>query len=254
LSSVGYRENGGSAIYHGLVLVAERKLKNGLQYQVSHTWAKNLDDADKGAEGAVGGVENAYDRRAERGNNTYTRRHRFVVSSLYEVPFGRAGITAAPWLKHLVGGWALSGFVLLQTGEYYNPTFSGSDPANVGASGGRPDRIGSGVLSNPTIERWFDASAFVVPPKNAGRFGNSGVNILCGPGAQIVNLGLFKRVSVRENLRLQVEATATNAFNHPNFGTPRSSITSSGPGTITGTQSLEGTGARTIRLGARLDF
>jgi hypothetical protein len=61
------------------------------------------------------------------------------------------------------------------------------------------------------------------------------VNILSGPGAQIVNLGMFKRVVLRENLRLQVEATATNSFNHPNFGVPRLSITSSGPGTITGT-------------------
>ena len=200
--------------------------------------------------GAIG-IQNAYDRRAERGENTYTRRHRFVASSMWEPSFGRASTGR---LKHLAGGWSVSAFVLLQTGQYFHPTFSGSDPANTGASGGRPDRIGSGTVSQPTIEKWFEPSAFVVPPRNVGRVGTSGVNILRGPGTQLLNLGFFKRFSLGESVRLQAEMTFTNALNHPNFGTPRSTITSSGAGVIQSTQSMEGAGSRTTRLGLRLDF
>jgi hypothetical protein len=176
-SSVTYRENGGTSFYNALILSAERKFKNGLQYQAGYTWAKNLTDAVT--------PENAYDRRAERGNDTYTRHHRLVASAIWELPFPSSTSKA---LRRLAEGWSLSTFVIVQTGQYFTPSFSGSDPANVGGSGGRPDRIGNGKVTDATIQRWFDGSAFVVPPANAGRFGNSGVNILSGPGTKLVDL------------------------------------------------------------------
>jgi hypothetical protein len=253
LSSVSYTDNGASAIYHGLVLSAERKHRNGLQYQVTHTWAKNLDDADKG-DGAVGQPENAYDRRRERGENSYTRRHRFVFTSIYELPFGASAQPGGRWLQLLAGGWAISAFGIFQTGPYFTPSFSGSDPSNTGTSGGRPDRIGNGNLDQPTIAKWFDPAAFVVPPAGVGRFGNSGVNVLRGPGTTLLNFGLFKRFDLREKLRFQIEGTLTNALNHANFGTPGANINSSSVGIIRSTQSLEGAGARTVRLGMRMDF
>jgi len=251
LGTVSYSENGGSAIYHALVLSAERKHKSGLMYQVTHTWAKNLDDADKG-DGSVGTPENSYDRRRERGDNSYTRRHRFVFSSIYELPFDGAG--QVRWLRQLMRGWSMSAMGVFQTGQYFTPSFSGFDPSNTGTSGGRPDRIANGNLEKPTIDRWFDTSAFVVPPAGSGRFGNSGVNILRGPGTTLLNLGIFKRFFVSESIRFQIEGTFTNALNHPNFSTPGSNITTASAGVVRSTQSLEGAGSRTTRLGMRLDF
>jgi hypothetical protein len=251
LSVANYRDNGGNGIYNGLVLSVERKMRNGLQFQLSHTWAKNLTDKHGETESATS-FQNIYDRKSEWADYSRTRRHRFVVSSIWEIPFAKRA--ASPVLRHLAAGWAISLFGLLQTGQYFNPTFAGSDPANIGVSGGRPDRIASGELSNPTISKWFDTSAFVVPPANSGRFGNSGVNVLRGPGNQVANMGFFKSVSVRENWRLRLEGTFTNVFNHPNFGMPDANISSASAGQIQSTHGWEGAGARTTRLGLRLDF
>lgn len=254
LAGATWRENGGNAYFNSLVLSAERKFKNGLQFQLGHTWAKNLTDTHSdGEEGA--GIENSYDRRREWGNHGYTRRHRFVFSAIYDLPFGAGHrLGAGKLANYVAGGWTLSVFGLMQTGPYFTPSFSGSDPANIGTSGGRPDRVGSGKLENPTIQRWFDPAAFVAPPANAGRFGNSGVNILRGPGTQVLNAGLFKKINLGEKAKLQMEATFTNVLNHTNFSTPYANISISSAGVIGATQGLENAGPRTTRLGMRIDF
>ncbi|MEK7407962.1 MAG: TonB-dependent receptor [Acidobacteriota bacterium] len=254
LSTAGYRDNGGTGFYNGLVLAAERKMRNGLQFQVSHVWAKNVTDKHGESESAVA-PQNIYDRGAEWGDYALTRRHRFVVFSIWELPFGPGRGRATQGLaKHLAGGWSVSAFGLLQAGQYFHPTFSGRDPANTGASGGRADRVGNGNLDNPTMSRWFDTSAFVLPPVNVGRFGNSGVNILRGPGTRVLHMGFFKGLSVRENLRLRLEGTFTNILNHTNFAIPDANISGASAGVIRATQTIEGAGPRTTRLGLRLDF
>jgi hypothetical protein len=115
---------------------------------------------------------------------------------------------------------------------------------------------------------WFDKNAFRVPGDvdgngtpdvQVGRFGNSGVNVLRGPGTRSMNAGFFKAFRLREKWRLQAEATFTNVFNHPNFGIPNATINSGAGGLITQTQNQqysahEGSGERTTRFGLRLDF
>ena len=254
LSGANWFENMGNAYYNALMLIAERKFKSGVQYQASYTWAKNLTDDQTEGEGGQS-PQNAYDRRSEWGDYQYTRRQRLTFNSIVEVPFGRGKrlFSTGP-ASHILGGWSISLFGLLQTGPYFTPTVTGGDPANVGSSGGRPDRIGSGQLSNPTLSRWFDTSAFVAAPANAGRFGNSGVNILRAPGTRSMNAGMFKKFAVKEWMKVQIEATFTNVFNHPNFAAPSTTVNSASGGLINSMQGLEGAGPRTTRLGARLDF
>lgn len=254
LSSVDYRDNGGTGFYNGLILAAERKMRQGLHFQISHTWAKNLSDKHSESETGVA-PQNIFDRRSDWGDYALTRRHRFVASAAWELPFGPGRGRAAQGLaKHLAGGWTVSMFGLLQTGQYFHPTFSGRDPANTGASGGRADRLANGNLENPTISRWFDVSAFALPPVNAGRFGNSGVNVLRGPGTRVLHLGFFKTFAVHENFRMQLEGTFTNFLNHPNFALPDANISGASAGVIQASQTIEGAGPRTTRLGLRLDF
>lgn len=254
LSTVQYRDNGGTGIYNGLVLAAERKMRKGLHFQLSHTWAKNLTDKHSEAEGGTT-TQNIYDRRADWGDYGLTRRHRFVASSAWELPFGPGrGQASGNLAKYLAGGWTVSLFGLMQTGSYFNPTFSGRDPANIGTSSGRPDRIANGNLDDPTISRWFDTAAFALPPVNAGRFGNSGVNVLRGPGTRVLHMGFFKKLSFGERLNLQLEGTFTNILNHTNFANPDLNISAASAGMILATQTIEGAGPRTTRLGVRLDF
>ena len=63
---------------------------------------------------------------------------------------------------------------------------------NTGTGSQFPNRIASGELpsEHARIDRWFDASAFVAPGQYM--FGNTGRNILYGPGTKQVDLSLFK--------------------------------------------------------------
>ena len=117
----------------------------------------------------------------------------------------------------------------------------------------RPNRIGKGTLAHPTIAEWFDTTAFVTP--TADTFGNSGRNILYGPGYRNVNAALLKNFSIKmrgEEVGLQVKAEASNVFNHPNFGLPDAGIGDSTVGTIT--IANRGLPARTMQLGAKISF
>jgi hypothetical protein len=175
----------------------------------------------------------------------------------------------------VIGGWKLYWVTFLQGGQYFSPVFSGSDPSNTNTYGGLPDRFGNGNLppSQRAIEGWFDAKAFGVPgctatdpicgsPANVGRFGNSGANILEGPGLQSHSATLAKRFSITERLHFDLMVMVSNLFNHPNFYGPgwtgNNDITVPGQaGVISGQHDLfsaERSGPRLIELRGRIEF
>jgi hypothetical protein len=251
-------ENGGSQIYNSFTAEVQRRFSRGLSFQAAWTWAKNLTDADEvGITEGGPTIEDTYNRRRERGNAQFTPRHRFVSNAIWQLPFGkgRTWMNSGGPLDWVFGGWQLSAVYNAQTGEYFTPTFSGPDPSNTQTFGGIPDRIGSGELpaGERSIRRWFDATAFRVPA--AGSFGNSGWNILAGPGRHAANLGVFKTFQPTERVAVRVQATFTNAFNHPNFGAPNTNISApASAGTITGVQTRDSGGPRQGLLAIFLTF
>jgi hypothetical protein len=146
---------------------------------------------------------------------------------------------------------------LFQTGQRFTPTFTGRDPSNTNTVGGRPDRIANGNLpkGERTIDHWFDASAFLVPPVNAGRFGNSGIGVLEGPGTRNFDLSLVKNFRITERARVELTLSTTNTFNHPNFRNPAANISAlTSVGRISSVQGQDETGPRTVILGTRIEF
>ena len=263
------RANGPTGKYHAFTTELTKRFSNGLSFQNSWVWAKNLSNADGPAPAGFSAENgpttlNYFDIASDYGNVAFTRRHRFVSTFLWELPVGRG----RHWLGHmgraqdaLVGGWQLSGITALQTGPYLTPYFSGADPSGTGANvrgvigTQRPDRIGDGSLSNPTRELWFDRSAFVIPPDNIGRFGNSGVGILQGPGTAVFSLSVGKNFSFSDRLSLRYEATFANLFNHTNLDIPSSLNIGSGSfGQINATQTGDLAGPRTVQMSLRLRF
>jgi hypothetical protein len=250
LDAADFTDNGGSHSYHGGILKAERRMKNGFYYQAHLTFAKSMGDD-------WGGMEDAFDRRSARSQGGTIRRWRGVVISLYELPFGRGrkfGATMPAVLDHVVGNWTVAGTYVWNTGAYFTPAFSGSDPSNTNNFGGRPDRIADGNLSEDqrTLQRWFDTAAFVAPPAGAGRFGNSGTYIVEGPGLSVFHFGVNKEVALMERVRLRLEMTSTNFLNHPNFSNPAVTIGTSTYGRITSTVGTDGN--RDFQLTARIIF
>jgi hypothetical protein len=268
LRDIGVRDNGGVHNYHSLHATAERRMQNGLYYQVGWTWSKNLTDCQSDSEGGCAPLD-SYARHLEYGEASYSNRHRFVGSLLYELPFGQgrrylsSGQGPAEWVA---GGWTLSTILVAQSGLFFNPTFSGFDISNTGTTGTqRPDRVSDGNLpaGDRTNDRWFDNASFVVPGDangdgrpdgNVGRFGNSAPNVLVGPGATILDLGLYKTFRFSERFRAQLEGTFTNLLNQPNYGSPNTNIRSGSVATIRNLFGRYGAGPRTGRLGLRIEF
>ncbi|HUS07276.1 MAG TPA: carboxypeptidase regulatory-like domain-containing protein [Bryobacteraceae bacterium] len=244
--STSFARSDGAANYNALTFEAQRKVGQ-LTFDAHWTWASNYNNFQN--------LENPYAPRVWS-RDAFTSRHRVVLNAVWEVPVGRGRkyLGQMPAVAdRVLGGWQLYWITFLESGSFFSPAFSGSDPSNTNTSGGLPDRIANGNLppERRTIDRWFDAAAFTVPP--AGRFGNSGVNVLEGPGRHEHDVTILKKIPIYERLSFSYGAAITNLFNHPNFNNPSANISAPGSvGRISSTKSYAP--ARQIMMRVRLDF
>ena len=259
--------NAGHVNYQGLQSELNIRSRAGLTMQASHVWAKNL--------GNVGGdaptsfnpeiiygtpVANRFDLAANRGNVAQTRRHRLLVSAVYDLPArrNRKFLNGMNYFSEaLFGGWSVSTVSLWETGPYLTPTTSSSfDPGNLNLSyrGAfqRPDCLGNGSIANAGTGSMFNINAF--NPIPSGPIGNCGVGILESPGTSTIVAGLSKTFHLTERMRLRFEGTFTNLMNHPNFAPPPTNVTASSFGQVQSVQTAENSGNRTGQLSLRLDF
>ena len=221
-NTITWTENGASQSYNSLQVSAVKNLGQNLTFSTGWTWARDLTDSpDDDWIYADNPIQNQYDRRSERGNNTFTPIQRYYADVVYSLPFGahqHFGSSMSRAADAVLGGWRLSSVVTLQTGQFFTPSFDGFDPSNTNTQGGRPDRIAGVSLVPPgggSITNWFNVAAFKVPgcpdanpictnPASIGRFGNAGVNILQGPPMKNVDLALTKNFRLYERLAMQL--------------------------------------------------
>jgi hypothetical protein len=147
----------------------------------------------------------------------------------------------------LVSGWQMQGILVLHSGLPFTPTIS-RDVSNTGISGQLPNRLGSGVLSNPTISNWFNKAAFAVPATYT--FGNSGSYILRGDRFKNLDFSLFKQFQLREQMSFEFRAEAFNLTNSPTFNPPSGTIDTATGAVVTSTLSTP----RNIQLGLKFQF
>jgi Carboxypeptidase regulatory-like domain/TonB dependent receptor len=247
-------ENLAFSNYQGLQTELSHRLKGGLFFQASYVLSKSISDAGTPRgffPGEVGvAVTDRFNTRYDRGNQAAARQHRFLLTSFLPLPFGRARALGANWhgiTEAVLGGWQLSTVSVVQSGPYQTPRYGGW-------LGVRPDRIGNGNLVHPTRDHYYDASAFVPVPPNAGRLGTAGVGILEGPGMTAIAAGLSKTFRLTETLRMRMESTFTNLPNHPNFEPPLPFLNNPLFGKLTSVYGGENGGNRVGQVGARLDW
>jgi hypothetical protein len=265
---INYSKNAGFANYQGLTLEATQRISHGLSFQANYTWAHNISDAQGDAPGGFTSENllftpsyDQFDLRAARGNVAGMPRQRFLLTGVYQLPFGegRKWSSSSKFLNTVVGGWNLSTVTLLQTGPWLTPTISPTlDQSNtdiVGRGGitARPDAVGNPASPGSGLQ--WNINAFAPTPANAGRIGNAGVGILEGPGTISVSAGLSKTFSIRERLRVRFESTFTNALNRTNFAPPATYVSSPETfGMLQSAQTAGQGGNRTGQLALRLDF
>ncbi len=243
---VNIMEGRGNSNYNSLQARLQQRVRTGLSVLASYTYAKSIDEGSGffTSAGDPNFPQNSYDVSQERGRSNFDIRHRAVISYSYDLPVkGR-------W----IGGWQTFGILSFQTGAPFTVALlSEFDNSNTGrsnlgfGSNDRPNVLRNPVLDNPARERWFDTSAFAIPAR--GQFGNSGRNIISGPGSQTVNLSLVKNTSLTERANLQFRAEVFNLVNRANFGLPDNFVGSPAFGQITSADN-----PRRVQLGLKLLF
>ena len=114
-----------------------------------------------------------------------------------------------------------------------------------------PDLVGENHGNLPeserTVQRYFDLPSFAAPAQY--RYGTAGRNILIGDGTSNVDFSLLKNFRLRESSLIQFRFEMFNAFNHPTFGFPASSIDVATAGQVTSAST-----ARQLQFGLKVLF
>jgi hypothetical protein len=232
-SFLEYATNDGDTSYNALEVSLHRNVNKGLGYQISYTWSHAMANF---VDNLTGGStpQNAYDYAHEMSNSPFDQRHRFVASGIWRLPFGKDG-----WVMNndsiaarLLGNWQLNGILTLQTGLPLNVT--SADNSQTGGSHAAYANCLSNPFAGTTTNRsaistqsftgvYINSSAFSTP--TVGTFGSCRPRLLHGPGAENVDLSLFKQFPLGEVRKIELRFEFFNAFNHANFANPAASLT-----------------------------
>jgi hypothetical protein len=233
-----FRLSDANSNYNALQLYVAKR-KGNLELTGSYTWSKALTDTSGNGDNVDVG-EDPFNRHSNYGLATFDRRHIFVTTYDYNLPFfsNMKGIGGA-----VLSGWEVSGITRYQSGAYF--TVTGNTP-NIGTR--RADYLGGPVLlPNPGPNGWINPAAFTFAP--ATRRGTSGVGNVEGPNLQTWDFSLRKQFKISERFNVRFQADMFNAFNRANFRAPSTIVTNGGFGTITATGP-----ARNIQFGLKLNF
>ncbi len=254
-----YTDPSASSDYNSLQFKLTRRFSNGLSFLAAYTYSKSLDD-NEGDEGFGGGVGNGDAQDDNRPWLDWSRsltdlRNRLVFSYVYQLPVGKGKhfMNTGGAANAILGGWEVSGVTQIQGGFPF--TVTGTDYSNTGSATPRPDRtcFGNGAK---TLAAWFDTSCFTEAPLAAAQlngvfeFGNSGRNILSGPGLNDFDFLTMKRFNIGERVKIEFRAEFYNLFNTANFAYPHTNVTTSSFGVINNTNGP----ARQIQFGLKLNF
>ena len=206
------------------------------------------------------------------------------LNYIYALPIGRGHLLlnhANNLVDKVVGGWQYSGVGSFQAGQPFSVTANWPTNAAIASNPNgvtnRANLVGnpyqSGTISaNPTCvapagntktnSQWFNPCAFTVPSTYVGtdgntyaQFGNSGYNMLRGPGWWNLDMNLVKNIKWMNHYNLQLRAESFNTFNHPNYGNPAANKSnSSSVGIISANANPPVYESRSVEFGAKFNF
>ncbi len=243
-SVVAFLSNGNST-YHGASGQVTKRLTKGFQMTAAYTWSHLIDDTTAEVFSTVLSprrVEDFQNLRRERATSGLDHRHRFVVSSIYELPWFKNSQGLA---RTLLGGFSISGTYTAESGERI--TIRSGNDAN-----GNGDSAGDRAILNPggtegiggtvsalvrTCTAGFDpvtgnclqsaasrTVGYVANNPNAkyiqtgnGAVSNLGRNTFLLPAINNFDISVFKKFSLGESKYFQLRADFFNAFNHPQY-------------------------------------
>ncbi|HEX7771842.1 MAG TPA: TonB-dependent receptor plug domain-containing protein, partial [Pyrinomonadaceae bacterium] len=277
-----YRTSGANSDYHSAQFHLDKRLSRGLQFGMSYTWSKNIDQISEvfatgqtssslaSVPAFLGGL------RLDRAVSDYHRKHRFTTAFVWDLPVFRDNNN---WVGKLLGGWQLNGIVTLQSGAPFT-IVNGLDRNGDGiATADRPNVSNPAAphstratvvpiatcstgLRNPDTLACVNASdVYVIQVPTA-----TGTSLIQPGGATLgrntersnpienFDLSLFKVFRLGENTKIEWRIESFNAFNHPQqTGLPGADVTNTTAGRFLNFDFVSG-GRRTARMGLKIIF
>jgi hypothetical protein len=245
--------------YDALQVRAERSFANGLEFLATYTWSKSIDNSSfqdfsnqfLGNGGGAASRQDPYNPRGDRAVSVFDIPQVFQVSYEYELPIGRdkaLGSNLNPILNTIVGGWQTSGIWTISDGRPL--TLTGTNAA-IPTYGQRPnlsaplhrsstsyqDLVNGLPNTGQTASYFSNPGALSLTLQDQFTFGNAPrtTTSVLTPGTRNAELALFKEfpmTRVREGMRVEFRAEATNALNHPQFKAPNTNVASGTYGQI----------------------
>jgi hypothetical protein len=210
-TSITDRQTTATFRYHALISSLRVQRMRGISAQLSYTWSKNMTDSTNDRD-SIDLPQVRTNFAIERAVARFDRTHVFKASYVYELPYAKSGVLAAPVMRQLFGGWEVAGITTAMTGLPLNRVVQATGP---GPRGTRPNQVGdpfenvpTGVSKNPY---YINPLAFL--PTAVGEIGSSGRAPFRFEPVYETDLNLAKNWQWAERYRLQFRAEFFNIFN-----------------------------------------
>jgi hypothetical protein len=233
-----------NSIYNALQITLEKHYSNGLQIAASYTFSKSIDDSSiydgnvswlANTTSGIYGPQDPNRPELDRSLSTFDIPQLFKLNYTYDLPIGRG----RPWLNDmprplelLIGGWKTAGVwvihdgfplaYIMENGGNPIPTYGQQRPNITGPI----ERTGGG--DGNWVNNYFaDPSVFQAPaPYTLGDAART-IGSVRSPFFFSANLSVSKQFELstkHEGMNLELRLEAENAFNHPVFGTPDTTV------------------------------
>ena len=250
----------GVASYNGLQTSLQKRMSNGLSFNLNYTWSHSLDDVSNGGitnepfgifetAANITFAQNPFNIRGNYGSSDYDVRSYFSAAIVYSDIFRHSGFHRGP--NRVFGGWTLASNIFYRTGLPFTIIDSGD------INGLAPYNYNGSIFATPITNIAGNCGKAVAAPcltqpefAPSGAltgFGTIGRNSLRGPGFFDVDMALMKDVSITEHVTFSFGAHAYNLFNHVNFDQPVNDIAA--PSSVFG-YSVAAVGPPTSLLGS----
>jgi hypothetical protein len=234
------RRYDGSSDYHSMQLRVERRFANGYTLLGTYAFSKGLEKLT-----LLNPTDSDYEKRLTAADSP----HRFNLSGIYELPFGRGRKWGSGWngaTEALLGGFQVQGLWLYQSGRpldlgniYYNgaireldlevasKTVGAVGTSNVADNVFKTSLTGLGfyfqdaaVQTNGALDYTKQRNDARINLANNIRTMPTRVANLRGQPINLVDLSMIKNFAFGENVKLQLRIESLNAFNHWHFNGP----------------------------------
>jgi hypothetical protein len=266
--------------YDGLQLQVRKRTASGIQFQVSYVFSKTLSDTS--VERGLDALLDNNNPSIERARAPWDLTQAFKLNHYIPIPVGQGHRIGARGLNWLIGDWALSGFVTIQSGAPISilsargtlnrsarsaeNTVDTSDTlgqlqaiSGLFVTGNGPYYINPSAISAngtgtaPDGSAPFTGQVFFNP--GAGTVGTLQRRLLSGPWFDNYDMAIQKSIRITERHHVDFRADFYNIFNHPNFFAGSQNINSVDFGKITQQfYAADGVGPRLLQFGLYYRF